>query len=187
MSEALEFWRSGRGLQDITPRGVPWPEGPEFKIKLPDMLFAQDVVEFGCGIGRLAPLFSKRRYLGVDICPQAIEIARRQNHGYEFLPIAPGQKITGGHAIFAHSVMMHVPDEELVATIGQFTQKRVLVSEVLGKNWRRGGNPPVFNRDIGDYQDAFGANGYQMMFVRFVPSEHYPGTDLAILEFHRQD
>lgn len=181
----FEYWELGYGLGNLTPPGVRWPEGPWFKQDFTDRFFGQDVVEFGCGDGRLAELFGKRRYVGVDICPRAIAIAQHQAPGYTFVHVDGSSKIEGGHVLFAHCVMLHVPDEELSATVGRFTQRRIVISEVLGKNWRREGNPPVFNRDIGDYEDAFSANGYGLKRVQFRPSAHYRGTDLAILEAHK--
>jgi SAM-dependent methyltransferase len=43
------------------------------------------VLDAGCGYGRLAPLFKKNQYTGVDFSPEMIEIAKRDNPEYEFM------------------------------------------------------------------------------------------------------
>lgn len=183
----FDYWSSGRGLGEITPLGNDFPEGPKFKIWFPDIFFAQDVVEFGCGVGRLAPYFSKRRYTGYDICPDAIEIARARNHGYQFEVIDDDVAIEGGHVGFAHNVLLHIPDDEIYRTIARFRQKRFIVTEVLGVDWRREGDPPVFNREIEGYERPFVAAGYRLHRVQFHPTDYRPkgvAVDIAMLEFH---
>ena len=189
-----DYWTSGRGLAHITPPGNLWPEGEKFKIYYPDIFFGQDVIEFGCGTGRLAQFFSKRRYTGVDISAKAIEIAKRDNPGYDFAVLGNNDPIWGGgdrveHVAFAHNVMMHVADEELVPTATRFQQKRLIISEITGREWRREGEPPVFNREIEEYERAFRSIGYSLRRVQFKPCENYRprgrAVDLTIMEFHR--
>lgn len=184
MSRPIDYWKSGEGLPHITPPGNPTPESPQWAELLQSLLFGQDVIEFGCGTGRLAPLFSKRRYVGVDICEKAIEQAKAAHHGYEFRLVDETAPIEGGFALFAHTVLLHVPDDELSATIGRFRQKHVVVSEMLGTKWRRAGNPPVFNRGIMDYEAAFRTAGYSLKRVLFAPYPHYEGEDVGVLQFH---
>jgi SAM-dependent methyltransferase len=190
----FDYWADGHGLGNITPPGNPWPEGEKFKLYYPDLFFGQDVIEFGCGVGRLAPFFSKKRYVGIDICASAITQARMHNRGYEFYydngegPITVRPERVE-HVAFAHNVMMHIPDEALPGTIGRFVQKRIIISEVLGRNWRREGDPPVFNREIEEYERAGRAVGYRLHSVKFKPGENYRRAgkmvDFGIMEFHR--
>lgn len=188
MQRPFDYWASGEGMGNITPPGNPYPEGDLFMREFTDLLFAQDVVEFGCGPGRLAPFFSKRRYLGVDICPQAIALAQHDRPGYDFMLIDGKTKLEGwGHALFAHNVLMHVPDEELLDTIGLFSQKRIFVNEVLGHNWRRNENPPAFNREINDYDQAFRFHGYALKRVVFKKLERWKASDFAVMEFHKEN
>ena len=44
-----EFWASGRGL-DLIEDPSEFPEGNLFKQHYTDLMFAQDVVDFGCGL-----------------------------------------------------------------------------------------------------------------------------------------
>lgn len=190
MSE-YQYWESGEGLAHITPPGNWWPEGEEFKIYYPDIFFGQDVVEFGCGVGRLAPFFSKLRYRGVDISPKALAIAAKENPGYRFDLIDATGPIEGGYVLFAHNVLMHIPDDDLLGTVQRFTQSRIIVSEVLGRSWRRPGNPPVFNREIEEYERPFRASGYRLHRVMPKMAGNYRdaqgnAVEFFILEFHKQ-
>ncbi len=45
----------------------------------------EKVLDFGCGYGRNAFLFPKEDYVGVDIVPEFIEIAKNENPGYSFM------------------------------------------------------------------------------------------------------
>lgn len=182
----FEYWQSGAGLAHITPPSSPNPEGAAFGPLMTELFFGQDMVEFGCGTGRLAPLFSKRRYRGVDICEAAIVAAQATKPGYRFEMIDGISPIEGGFGLLAHTVMLHVPDEDLIPTIRRFAQRHVVVSEIPGKQWRRDGNPPVFNRGIMDYEEAFRLCGYKLSRVMFVPYPHYENTDLAVMQFHKE-
>lgn len=184
MVSPFEYWQSGGGLGSLSPAGES-PEGPEFARAIQETLFGLDIVEFGCGNGRLAPFFSKRRYVGFDICPRAVEQAKVLHPGYDFWVCGGEKLINGGYALFAHTVMLHVPDELLVPTLQRFTQKLVVISEIVGRNWRRDGDPPVFNREIMEYDAAMREAGYTLKRVPFVPYSRYGGVDLAMMEFHR--
>lgn len=196
MSAVFEYWASGAGLSAMTPPNNEWPEGEPFKRWLVDEFFGQDVVEFGCGTGRLAQFFSKRRYVGLDICARAIDIARADNRGYDFFLLDPGQPITASerteHVAFAHSTLLHIPDGNLQAVVDRFRQKRVIVSEILGIEWYNGlaGVAPIFGREIEGYERPFRKAGYRLHRVQFKPMENYRPlgrrVDRTILEFHKE-
>ena len=42
------------------------------------------VLDLGCGVGSLAPLFKRKNYLGIDIDKKSIEFARKKNLRYKF-------------------------------------------------------------------------------------------------------
>lgn len=186
---AFSYWESGEGLGNITPPGNLWPEGVEFQSYYPAIFGDAAVVEFGCGVGRLAQLFKEDRYRGVDICEPALRIARSARPGYRFDHIDVASSIVGGDIVFSHNVLMHVPDADLDHTIGRFGQGKVVISEVLGKIWRRAGNPPVFNREIQDYVVAFMRHGYTLKKHQIRRAENYVykliEMDFGILEFEK--
>jgi len=180
---ARDYWASGQGLGNITPRGLKWPEGEGFPVFLANEFPCLRVVEFGCGVGRLAGCFDHEMYVGVDICPDAIAIARRDNPGHVFKMLDGG--LPAGDVLLCHTVLLHIPDDELPATLEQFHHDTVVVSEILGRHWRRDGNPPVFNREQDDYRDAFLAAGYVLTDAVQRPYPHYSNVNLTMLYFSR--
>lgn len=178
------YWASGRGLGNITPAGKLWPEGESFPGILAETFRGLRTVEFGCGVGRLAQCFDPKLYVGVDICPDAVAIARRNNPQHEFWD-ADHPQMPDGDILLAHTVLLHIPDDELPRWAAAFQYPRVVVSEILGRKWRRPGNPPVFNREADEYVSVFADAGYMLGAVRHVPYPHYRDTDLTMLTFAR--
>jgi len=181
-SAAFDYWASGQGLGNITPRGKSWPEGEGFARLLRDLVGDRRVLEFGCGTGRLASLFDADRYVGVDVCAVALDQARSAHLGRDFRVIGDRGVLPLADVTLAHTVLLHVPDEELDDVVARFSSPRVIVSEILGRSWRRPGNPPVFNREPEDYVKAF-APRYVLTCALAHPYPHYRGTDVTLLEF----
>ena len=177
-----EYWASGAGLGNITPAGIEWPEGAEFPRILREMVGAATVVEIGCGPGRLAGLFEREDYLGLDICPQALDLAREAHPSHEFLSMVAYLPAETADVTLFHTVLLHIPDDELPAMIARIRSPRVIVGEILGRRWRRPGNPPVFNRERAEYEAAF-APGRRLARITAIPYPWYPNTDLSLMEF----
>jgi len=184
---ATEYWASGRGLGHITPPGTTWPEGGDFPAFLADLLTGEAVVELGCGTGRLAGCFPAARYVGVDVCPDAVIAAGARHPAHQFQVIAPGGRLPWGTCILAHTVLLHVADDDLPGIISTFATPRVMISEILGRKWRRDGEPPVFNREESDYVDVMTAARYRLDARHDWPYQHYRDTDLTVLDFRRVD
>ena len=124
-----------------------------------------------------------------DSLPDLIRLAKEMCFGYDFRLIDDKSPITEdlGYVLFAHNVLMHIPDEELDAQLARFEVPRVIVSEVLGRRWRRAGDPPVFNREIEEYVRAFDRVGYEVTRCQYRPTPHYGNRDaFAIVEAHRR-
>jgi len=59
----------------------------------------------------------------------------------------------------------------------------VLVAEIMGRAWRRPGDPPVFNREAQEYITLFGEHGFVLDDVITAPHRRYPGTNITFLAF----
>lgn len=167
-----DFWRANAGLRDITPQGERFPE-----VGLFDALRSAcqgSVFEFGCGDGRLAPAFDPDRYFGFDINSAALAAAKVANPKHRY-----GDEWEPADTFLAHTVLLHVPDDELPSVLDRANRyPRVVIGEVMGRKWRREGNPPVFNRE---------AHEYEAMFERPVSRIEVPypryGCNLTMLVF----
>ena len=177
-----EYWASGAGLGTITPAGIEWPEGADFPRILAAMVGPVPVLEIGCGTGRLAGVFEPTNYLGTDICAEAIDLAARANPRHRFTLHSDYETAPDADVTLFHTVLLHIPDDELPAMIARIRSPRVIVGEILGRRWRRPGNPPVFNRERADYEAAF-APARRLSRITAILYRRYANTDLSLMEF----
>lgn len=79
----------------------------------------ESVLDVGCGTGTQAPLFDKSKYLGFDVDSNAVNYAKRQHPGYEFLVRdATGFKLKKKFdLVLIVGVLHHLNDQELVSTL----------------------------------------------------------------------
>jgi SAM-dependent methyltransferase len=183
MSSVLEFWRSKQGLRHITPQSKSWPEGDNFPQLISRIVGPGTILDFGCGIGRLAGCFDPRQYVGVDVSELAIARARENWPLHKFYVVGNDHWFpTTKGVTLAHTVLLHVPDADLAAVVERFTSECVIVSEILGRHWRRDGGVPVFNRGAEEYASVL-APRYRLASSTTRPYPHYTDTDLTLLEF----
>ena len=180
MGSVAEFWKAQNGLRHITPRGKENPEGPWLGEYLSEVASHGRVLEFGCGPGRLASGFEPESYIGVDINQRAIEHAKAGNPAHRFELVQ--DELPEADVCLLHTVLLHVPDDELDPLLARLRAPVVYMSEMLGREWRREGDPPVFNRDLDDYVRAFGAHGYTLRSISQRIYQHY-GRPMALLTF----
>lgn len=80
----------------------------------------------------------------------------------------------------AHTVLLHVPDDEIGPLLARTAPyARIVIGEVMGRKWRRPGDPPVFNREASEYVEL---SGRQLVDTIAVPYPRY-GCDLTVLVF----
>lgn len=191
MSRAREYWSSGEGLGNITPKNLAWPEGDDFPQFL-QTIFAHEpmVVEFGCGVGRLAKLFKPSQYVGLDICEPALRIARDNNPDHKFIWTGQPFEYPRGTCLFAHTVFLHIPDEELRLILKKLSSHypKILMSEILGEDWARPeGRPPAFNREMASYIDLFRESGFEWGQTWQHDYPYYKDTVMTMLGFRRTE
>lgn len=167
-----QYWRQNSQLREITPAGVRFPE-----VGLFDALRSACggvVFEFGCGDGRLSPAFDPSLYVGYDINPTALKAARKANPAHRY-----SETMEPADTFLAHTVLLHVPDDQIAGIMEKANHyPRVVIGEVMGRKWRRGGNPPVFNREAEEYEAMLERKVTRME----VPYPRY-GCNLTFLVF----
>lgn len=181
MDAVADFWRAQNGVRHITPRGLPRPEGAWIVDHLRALGTGKRVLEFGCGPGRLSCLFSPLLYVGVDINQRSLDEAKVRNSAHVY-QLATDDPLPASDIVLCHTVLLHVPDDELDGAIGRMRAPTVVVNEILGRHWRRDQEPPVFNRDLADYVAAFKAHGYALTGISERIYEHYD-QPMALMEF----
>lgn len=162
----MDYWRNNRALKHIVPPGETFPE-----VGLGELLqrvCRGRVFEFGCGYGRLAQFFEPSAYYGYDINPAALTEAYRRNRRHSF-----GMEWEAADTFLAHTVLLHIPDDdlrELATKIKKYD--RIVIGEIMGRKWRRPGDPPVFNRESAEYEKLLGrkATQYKVPYPRYQTS-----------------
>ena len=145
-----EYWQNNSSLEHITPPGERFPEQGLFNAL--QNAVSGTVCEFGCGDGRLAAAFNPKAYAGYDINCHALAAAQKANPDHLFL-----SELVPADTILAYTVLLHIPDDEIESVIEQFLPyKRIVIGEMMGRQWRRPGNPPVFNRNLEEYVEMIG-------------------------------
>lgn len=195
-TDIYNFWKNN-SLENIKPAtGQEFPEGwnvVEFFKKFMSPEDYGETVEIGCGYGRLCKAFDPEIYTGLDISPSAIEKARSLNPEYDFEVITEKRV----KRLYPHSrtkllytVLLHQSDEDIEAAIENLceTSRRIIVAEVCGRDWRRAGNPPVFNREPEEYIHMFQAYDRGLSTMIKKPYVRYKNfnksdTDLTIMVF----
>lgn len=172
-----DFWVE-HGARNITPDGKRDPERSDVRGLLAELARGK-VIDIGCGYGRLCDAFAPKDYLGVDINRELLAKARELHPGYRFMPSKRWQADTA----VLYTVLLHINDDDLADFVSRIDASRVIVAEIMGRHWRREGNPPVYNREPDDYVQAF--SGWALTETRRLPYRHYPDTDITFLVFDR--
>ncbi len=165
LENLAEFW-SMEGLQHIIPdTGNEFPEGFDVREMLKQIIDPTGgVIEIGCGYGRLCRAFPAELYIGFDVNPSAIEVARARNPGYRFEHVSPAAELPKNNTALAYTVACHIPDEELKRFFAPVcaAAPTVVVAEIMDSRWRRPGNPPIFNRDPEHYIMTMARMGFML-------------------------
>lgn len=173
MTSPAEYWRNNDALNHITPARIEFPEVGLFPAL--QKVCQGSVFDYGCGYGRLAPAFDPDSYYGMDINDTALDEARKRNPVYSF-----GKDWQSADTVLAYTVMLHIPDDEIVDLINKMrSYRRIVIGEIMGRRWRRPGNPPVFNREADDYCEIVGRDLVQ---IEYVPYPRYKES-LTLLVF----
>lgn len=176
LQELADFW-SAEGINYVIPPvGGEFPEGFDVREMLKKIIDpSAGVLEVGCGYGRLSAAFPADKYLGVDVNPSAIDLARQRNPGHRYQLIEPGAELPRAGTALIYTVALHVSDQALDQFLTPICQAAdvVVIAEIMDERWRREGNPPVFNRDPEAYIGAMRLQGFELRQYGKVVYERY--------------
>lgn len=182
---ASEYWKRNANLESITPSGERFPEGFDVISMLKMCIPEGEVLDFGCGDGRMVPAFEPYRYTGVDINPHALKACAAKHPNHVFRPDT--DMLPRVAVALCYTVLLHVPDDEIHKVTARLAAaaRRVIVVEIMGRGWRRQGNPPVFNREAEEYESLFNGEGMKLSAKVSMPYDRYGGVPIEFLEFRR--
>ncbi len=143
------------------------------------MMVDGPVLDYGCGLGRLAPKF--KVYTGADIAPHRVLKARELNPDREFRYVKDHTELGGKRygSILLHSVLQHVPDREIKDTLDTLCRlsNRIIVVEHLGRVWRRrirfSLRHSLHSRGHEEYVKLFGQRSFYKAAHNYVKNERY--------------
>lgn len=186
------YWQGEDGIRNVIPqrKGNRFPEGFSVLGWLASRYHMWDVVEIGCGYGRLAPAFKPTKYIGLDPNEEAIRKAKSDNPDHLF-GVIDGYRYPTSEMKLLWTVLMHIPDDEYdecLDALTATTTKRIVISEIMDPTKRRelekkkeGWIHPTFGRSPQQHIDAFSARGWKMQKQNVWG---YPGKGLlTALEF----
>lgn len=183
--EYLEYWMK-EGLSTITPHDKENPEG----FDLGELLkFDGNVLEVGCGTGRLARHFDPALYVGVDINPKAVEKARERAQAHDFRITDLTSPLPKADVALLYTVCLHIPDDmlhEQLRRVAAAAGKRVVIAEIMNPKHRR--NPEfgytfANQREPMAYVDAMDVLGWKLDGERHKKYAHYRDEYLTVMEF----
>lgn len=173
------YWQQD-GLRNLTAGEDDYPEGFD-PVNFIESIIAKAgrygrLTDFGCGTGRLCEVTKPQSYIGIDLNPDAIATAKERHPEYTFQEVDVGSVYPCSDICLAYTVFLHLDDEPLQKTLVRLKEagnKSIIIAEVLGQEWRRSGNPPVFNRDLGDYLEIMADFGYSLKWADSRVYERY--------------
>ena len=174
--DTTEFWKKEAHLHIMPNTGQEFPEGWDVRLYLEELCYGKSITEIGCGIGRLSAAFQPEHYVGIDISPGVLEIAKSKNEH-------PDAEVR-----LLYTVLLHIDDDcidGLVENLCKNTE-RVIVAEIMGRQWRRPGNPPVFNREADEYISIFEKCGFELAINTEKVYERYANTNITFLHFKKR-
>ena len=183
-NHVIKRWSGRAGAMSSYPtRAGKWPDRDAPKRIA--ALCEGRVCEVGCGTGRVSEAFKLDSYVGVDINPEAILYARRLHPGYLFGSIGWDDPLPEADTYLYYTVLLHIPDEEIMDVIGK-TKKyrkhpRVVVFESMDRLLRERTayllNPylKIFQRNPEDYEELFLKIRKDKIFYERLVSDYDPG------------
>jgi SAM-dependent methyltransferase len=176
--QCVRRWTGLRAAREAFPahRGV-WPD--EDTPTILARLCPGYVCEVGCGTGRCAEAFSCDGYVGVDINPNAIDLARQARPLHMFMVVAWSDKYPPADTYLFHTTAQHVPDGELQSVFVR-CHGRIVIVECM-EPVLRGRIPSnlAFHRSREDYEHALERAAFHVKHFEEHPTNYqlaWPGA-----------
>jgi len=184
--EIINFWKND-DFKNITAGAKQFPEGWDVRPFLRELIDG-DIIEVGCGYGRLVEAFDPEKYLGVDINPSAIAEARTRNPNYKFMDFAVTDQLPESTWLMFYTVLLHVNDDDILPYLQSVTAntQKVMIAEIMDRERWRGVWKYAFNRSPEDYDNLLAQCGFVRSDIQNRPYTHYKDTDITFVSYKRK-
>ena len=155
----------------------------DYFLKLKDRLECRNVLDFGCGYGRLFPIFIRcpMIYFGIDLNPTAVNKARKTYPKYKnrFVEVDIDSLYPQADMVLAYTVFLHLDDDTLKNILSRLKKvcKYIVIVETLGREWRpqylSSYDLPIYNRDLDEYVEMMSECGFELYEKDCKPIPHY--------------
>lgn len=168
----IAFWRGKKAARISYPahRGR-WPDRDTQDILR--KLCVGMVCEVGCGVGRCSDAFVPDRYIGVDINPEAIEIAAKECPNHMFQSISWDSRYPLADTYLFYTTLQHVPDDEIHGVLVR-CKNRIVIQEHMLREYRDEARLR-FHRTHDEYRGALAAAGFEETNFEEHPTKYQTG------------
>ncbi|WP_157793835.1 class I SAM-dependent methyltransferase, partial [Robbsia andropogonis] len=148
---AEAFWIAQDTVHIKPDTGLSFPEDFDLGAALRESIGQiYPVLEVGCGVGRIASLFGAGEYIGVDINPLAVAVARQMLPDHQIRLTDHGIQYPEALTALLFNVLLHVSDVAVVPLLKEIAEGRIriVVAELMDR-WRRDGAPDCVQPQFG--------------------------------------
>ena len=160
LNDIVKYWSGAKAAKRSYPTEKGRFADPDH-VGILQRLCKGFVCEVGCGTGRCSDAFEPDGYVGIDINPEAIEIAKTEKPKHAFKVIRWHDEYPDADTYLFHTCLMHVPDDLLDSVLLR-AKPRVVIFESMMLEYS---NPEEFNfqRTRDAYKSALQRCGFDMV------------------------
>jgi SAM-dependent methyltransferase len=191
LNDITNYWTNNASIINIYPKRYgkkEYPEGEDVFPLLKKLVGDDQVLEFGCGFGRLAHLFKTENYTGIDINNHAIQKARKRKPNHIFKCITLDDKLPETQVAFAYAVFFHIPLDTLTSVLNKLkaSVNRLIIAEFmkgLPSNYDK--MPPCIMRTKEQYLQICKNYGFKLKSFHEVIHGAYDELPIQFLELEK--
>ncbi len=124
-----------------------------------------NLLDYGCGKGRLANLVAPLNYLGYDVNGTMVEQARRDNPDYTFTHSLVEALSYDADVTLLYTVISMWGGSEALEILCTLRSRIIIIGEIADKRWAntQSALPRIHNRDVADISAMLDRSGYELI------------------------
>lgn len=138
-----------------------------------------NLLDYGCGKGRLAQFFDPLTYIGYDINADMMQQAQQDNPEHCFTCSLAGALAYNADCTLLYTVISMWDDAEAAAIMHQFRSRLIVIGEIADSRWANSSAslPRIYNRDVSQLDDIMAGCGYKRIAHEKALHERYKSWD----------